>query len=349
MIERVKGALGGVNEWSQRNRTARVTRRAVGGFLAHEALNYAGSMAYFALLSIFQLLVLAVVIGSFIIGEGGARDFVLRQVQAGSPLDGDTIADVIDAIIESRGGMSIISIAFLLWGSLGLFSALSQGIGRVFANAPQRDFVKDKLLGLLLMGLTGALAVGSLAIGIVTGIIQEAARGVVREMPGGETGVWLIGLVAPIILIFIAFLVIYRVVPNRPVTWAEVVPGAIVATILWTILRFGFTYYATNVANYESAFGPISTGITLLVFLYFASIIVLLGAEFARARALEDDPGGLGVADPRFLPVVTAPAPPGPVSAASVARRRGFPAWLAALLAAVAGVIVGRLTKRDDA
>jgi uncharacterized BrkB/YihY/UPF0761 family membrane protein len=43
------------------------------------------------------------------------------------------------------------------------------------------------------------------------------------------------------------------------------------------------------VARYESVFGPISTVITLLVFLYFASVVVLLGAEIARANVLEDD------------------------------------------------------------
>ena len=50
----------------------------------------------------------------------------------------------------------------------------------------------------------------------------------------------------------------------------------------------GFTYYTTNIANYDTAFGPISATISLLVFLYFASVIVLLGAEVARANVLED-------------------------------------------------------------
>ncbi len=345
MIDRIKRLLGSLDAWSQRHRTPRIARRALSGFMAHEALQYAGSMAYFGLLSIFQLLVLAVVIGSFILGEGEARRFVVEQVQAGSPLDGDAIGGVIDAVIKSRGGMSLISGAFLLWGALGLFSAMSTGIARVFESAPPRGFIQDKLLGLLLMALTGVLAVSSLAIGIITGIIQEAATGLLRDIPGGGTAVWLVGLIVPIVLIFFAFWVIYRVVPNRPVTWREVLPGAIVATALWTVLRYGFTYYATNVANYESAFGPISTGITLLVFIYFASIVVLLGAEFARASAMEDELGMITSADPRFLPVVQHDGPPGP---APVPPRRGLPGWVAMAAAAAVGIIIGRLTKRDD-
>jgi uncharacterized BrkB/YihY/UPF0761 family membrane protein len=192
------------------------------------------------------------------------------------------------------------------------------------------------------MALTGLLAVGSLVIGIVTGIIQSAARDLMAGIPGGETGVWLIGLIAPLVMIFFAFLAIYRIVPNRRVTWGEVLPGAVVATLLWTALRFGFTWYATSVANYDSAFGPLSTAITLIVFLYFASVIVLIGAEYARASVVDDELGMIDVADPRLLPVPTdalpAPAPP------PTRRRR----WVPLAVATVLGVVVGRLTKREE-
>lgn len=342
MVDRLKGILSDLDAWSMRHSTTRISRRAVTAFLNHEALQYAGSMAYFAVLSVFQLLVLGVVIGSFFLGDGAAREYVVEQVDAGSPLDADTVAGVIDAVIESRGSIGIITVGFLLWAALGIFSALSNGINRVFENAPKRGFLKDKLIGLLLMGLTGALAVGSLVIGIVTGVLQQVADEVTFGA-GGATVVWLTGLLAPIVLIFIAFWVIYRVVPTRPVGWMEVLPGAVVATALWTLLRFGFTWYATDVASYDSSFGPISTGVTLLVFLYFASVIVLLGAEFARASALDDDWEQIRAANPSFLPVPVNPTP-GPAPA----RRRGLPRLAVLAGGAVLGVVIGRLTKRDD-
>lgn len=343
MIGRVRRLAARLDDWSMRHRFTRVSRRAASGFLAHEALQFAGSMAYFGVLSIFQLLVLGVVVGSFVLGEGEARHFVVEQVEAGSPLDPQLISGVIDAVIDSRGSMTIIGFGFLAWSSLGVFSALSTGISRAFENAPPRPFLQDKLIGLLLMGLTGGLALASLVIGIVTGILQQMAAGVLSGVPGSGTALWLIGLVVPIILIFVAFWVIYRVVPNRPVTWGEVLPGAIVAALLWTVLRFGFTWYATSVANYDSAFGPISTGITLLVFLYFASVIVLLGAEYARASAIDDEIGLIQAADPRFLPVPTEPSPaPAPLP------KRGMPRWVVLVGGALIGLVAGRLSKRDD-
>ena len=343
MIDRAKRLLADLDAWSQRHRLARISRRAISGFLAHGALQYAGSMAYFGVLSIFQLLVLGVVVGSYLLGEAEARQFVVDQVASGSPLDPELIGGVIDAVTESRGSMTIIGFAFLAWSSLGVFSALSGGISRAFENAPPRPFLKDKLVGIILMGVTGALAVASLVIGLVTGVIQEVAADAMTRLPGGGAAIWLIGLIVPILLIFVAFWIIYRVVPNRPVTWGEVLPGAVVAALLWTVLRFGFTYYATNIANYDSAFGPLSTGITLLVFLYFASLIVLLGAEFARASALEGEIGPIAEADPRLLPVAV-DMPPGPAAA----PRRGISRWVVLAGGALIGLVAGRLSKRDE-
>jgi len=343
MTDRVRRLLARIDAWIQRHRWSRVGKRATGGFLAHEGLQYAGSMSYFAVLSLFQLLVLGVVIGSFFLGEGAARDAVVEQVAAATPLDAETVGGIIDTAIESRGTITILSLGFLLWGALGIFSAINSGIGRAFEATNPRPFLLDKLIGLLLMAMTGLLAAASLVIGIVTGVIQDAAA----EVTGSEAGdgflVWIIGLLAPILLIFFAFWVIYRVVPNRPITWREVLPGALVAAGLWTMLRFGFTWYATSVANYESSFGPLATAITLLVFLYFGGVVVLLGAEVASANALEDDLGRLTTADPRFLPVPVE-LPPAPAAAP---RRRGV-SLLAVGAAAVIGLVLGRLSKRDD-
>jgi membrane protein len=268
MIDRARRLIGSADRWTMRHRSTRISRRAVQGFLAHEGLQYAGTMAYFAVLSLFQLLVLAIVIGSFFLGEGTARDFVIDQVQAGTPLDAGTVAAIIDGAIESRGSMTVVSFAFLTWAGLGIFSAVSNGIGRVFSQAPRRSFLREKLLGLLLMLLTGALAIAALVIGIGTGVLQSAAGELLEGVPGAEMAVQLIGLLAPMALIFMAFWFIYRIVPNRRVGWLGVLPGAVAATLLWTVLRFGFTWYATSIARYDTAFGPISTAVTLLVFLY---------------------------------------------------------------------------------
>jgi membrane protein len=347
MVDRAKRIVHDADAWLIRHRWTRIGRRAVAGFLAHESLQNAGSMAYFSILSVFQLLVLGVVAMSFFLGEGEARRFVIEQVEAGTPMDPDTITAIIDGVIESRGGIGLISGAFLLWGALGVFSALNRGIASAFVSAERRGFLQDKLIGLAVMAVTGLLGVASVAIGIVTGIVQGAADDVLAMIPGGGLALGAIGFLTPILLIFVAFLAIYRLVPNRPVSLSEVWPGAVVATILWTALRFGFTWYTTNVANYDSAFGPISAAISLLVFLYFASVIVLLGAEVARASVLDD------IAEtpkPAFADAFAPPPPPEPDPATTEEGREAeaarMPGWAMAVGGALAAAAVRWLSSR---
>jgi membrane protein len=345
MVDRLKRIVHDADAWLLRHRWTRIGRRAVTGFLEHESLQNAGSMAYFSILSVFQLLVLGVVVMSYFLGEGEARDFVIQQVQAGTPMDPETITAIIDGVIESRGGIGLVSGAFLLWGALGVFSALNRGIATAFVATKPRGFLADKLVGLAVMAVTGLLGVASIAIGILTGILQRAADDVLGSLPGGGLAVGAIGFVAPIILIFVAFLAIYRLVPNRHVTLGEVWPGALLATLLWTILRIGFTWYTTDIANYESAFGPISAAISLLVFLYFASVIVLLGAEAARASVLDDEVQAASAA-----PVDTRAAEG--MAAAQAARaeatqRAGrIPGWAMAFGGAAAAGLVRWLSSR---
>jgi membrane protein len=336
MIDRVRRLGAAIDRWLLGRRWTRVLRRAAIGFVGHGSLQYAGSMAYFSILSIFQLLVLGIVVLSYFVGDGQARQFVIDQVRAGSPLDADTIGGVIDAVIASRAGISLFGLVFLLWGALGIFSAITQGVGRAFDATTPRPFWQDKMIGLLLMVITGVLGVASVVIGIVTGILQSATRDVLAVVPGGGLALGLIGFVTPIVLIFFVFLILYRVVPNRQVTWSEALPGALAATVFWTVLRIGFTYYATNIAKYDTAFGPISATISLLVFLYFASVVVLLGAEVARANVLEEMP----------QPSAAPPASPAAVPATREEARP--PAWVLGVAGALAALAVRLIAGRRE-
>jgi membrane protein len=291
MVERWERLLRALDRWSGRWRSTRVARRAIAGFAHHRGPEVASGMAYFAILSLFQLIVLGIVVFSFMIGEGEARRIVIGRLEASLPLQPGTIGAVVDSIIASRGGLTFISLAILAWGALGFFGALTTGVGRAFATSTRRPFWQDKLISLLLLVAAGAVALGAVGIGLGTGIAARMASSLPGWGSGGRLALDLVGLLIPILLVHQALLVVYRVVPNRRVTFRQVWPGALVATILFTLLRVAFTWYATDVARYESVFGPISTVITLLVFLYFASMVVLLGAEIARANVLEDDEG----------------------------------------------------------
>lgn len=289
MAERWQRLLAAGDALLNRWRTTRVARRALVGFGDHQAPQVAGSMAYFAMLSLFQVVVLGIVAASLVIGEGDARRVVLGRLEAALPLQDGTIGAVVDSIVQSRGGLTAVSIVILAWGGLGFFDALSVGVGRAFATPTRRSFWHDKLIVLVLMVAVALLTMAALAVGVVAGVAAHYAEHLPGGVAGGQAVLDLVGLVLPIALVLFALLVIYRLVPNRPVRLRQVWPGALVATFLWTALRLSFTWYATSVAHYQSFFGPVSTAITLLVFLYLSSASVLLGAEIARSSVIEDE------------------------------------------------------------
>ena len=308
MIDRLKAMVGGLNRWIDRHVWTRAARRAVSRFLAHDDLQYAGSMAYFSILSVFQLLVLGVIGLSFFLDELEARKLVVGLVTRASPLDASTVSEIIQSINEARTGIGILSLAFLLWGALGLFSAINKGINMAWSGpgGPPPAFLRDKLIGLLLIVLTGALGVLSVGVGIVIGVLERVSAPILTQLPGGGLALALVTLLVPLLLSFVALVVLYRLVPTPPLTFSKVWPGAAVAAVLWEALRHLFTFYTTQIARYDSAFGPISTGITLIVFLYFASVILLLGANIAEAYAVESGK----VAAPAAAPVEVGPSVP---------------------------------------
>ncbi len=307
-MDRLKAVVDGLNRWIDRYVWTRSARRAISRFLAHDDLQYAGSMAYFALLSLFQLLVLGVLALSFFMDSAEARQVVVKLVTQSSPLDAEAVTGILSAIEESRTGVGILSVAFLLWGALGLFSAINKGINMAWSGpgGPPPAFLRDKLIGLLLILLTAVLGLAAVFVGIGAGAVQQATGVALGSDQGASILGAVLGVILPLLFAFIALVVLYRLVPTPPLSFAQVWPGAVVAAVLWELLRRLFTFYVTSVARYETAFGPISTGITLIVFLYFASVILLLGAQIAEAYSVESGKS----AAPAPAPVEVGPSVP---------------------------------------
>ena len=310
MRRRLRDWADAFEVWLDEHRSTRVARGAVVGFIAHDVLQYAGAMAYFAVLSMVNLFILGVVALTFVVGAGTARQFVIDRVVQTLPLAGSDVARLIDRAIEARGSVTIIGLVLLVWSALGVFGALAGGISRVFTGTPRRPFWKERLIGLALLGATGVVAIASVALGFVTQLVEDALSARVT-LPGVGPLFATLGVLVSAALIFFSFLIVYRVVPTRPLPMRHAIPGALVATVLWTVLRIGFVFYATRVAKYDTVFGPIGTAISLLVFLYFSSVVLLLGAEVSRASAQEIDPDRRPAEEPALEPLDVPSETPG--------------------------------------
>lgn len=280
-VKRIRDLAGGLQRWSERYIVVRVAKRAVTGFTQNDGTHYAAGIAYFTLLSLFQLAVLGVVVLSFFFGEGSARELVVGQLSRFTPMAPDTADQIIGNVLESRGGVSLLALPFLLLGAFGIFAALQRGVNRAFGVEEPHGMLRQQLTNFLLVGALGLLLLASLLVGLLVRVLRLILEA--TALPGGELAAQALGLAVPFAVSAAALLLIYRVVPNRWVTVRAALPGALIAAAAWTILQATFSIYATQIADYRSAFGPISSAISLIVFLYFSSAIVLAGATLTRS------------------------------------------------------------------
>jgi membrane protein len=91
---------------------------------------------------------------------------------------------------------------------------------------------------------------------------------------------------AAFLLIFLVFLLLYKFIPNTKTYWRGVWPGALLVALLFELARTLFIFYLDNIANYQLIYGSITSIIVLLVWIYYSSLIMILGAEFTFQYSL---------------------------------------------------------------
>lgn len=256
------------------------------GFVQIDGMLYAGAIAYFALLSLFQLAVLGVVMVGQLLGEATARQVMIDQIVEYTPLTTEDAVDITEAVLAAHAGLGLVAVPLLVLGGIGLFFAVQRGVSRAFFTTPRGNVLREQVLNLGLMGLAGLLFAASLVFGVVVGLIQAGIEAV--EVPGSWLLVWGIGLVVPFGLAFVALILIYRFVPQGEVRVRHVWPAALLAAVAWTILQALLSLYATRIADYANILGPISSAVTLVVFMFASAVIVLLGASLAHAWLVDE-------------------------------------------------------------
>ena len=109
--------------------------------------------------------------------------------------------------------------------------------------------------------------------------LSDTARFSVRQWHG-------LFLTAALIVIFILFLLVYKYVPARRVPWRMALTAAAFTAVCWEVLKQAFTLYLTRIADYQSVYGGVATLVVVVIWIYYLSIVFILGAEVAQIREM---------------------------------------------------------------
>jgi membrane protein len=261
----------------------RVVKHSVVSFYDDQATHHAAALTYYALMSLFPILLLAVsllgLLGQFpdtynaIVGH-------LRGVVPAVTLA--PLKTAVRAALKSRGtavAALVLAMVTALYGGTGYLEAARRALNVVFGVRRGRSFVRRKLTDI-------ASTIVLLALVLSTLLLMFAGGGIADEVLGSDAAsVWRVarwpGAFAIALLVF-SF--IYYVTPDvRQRTFRWITPGALVGVGVWLIASAAFSTYLANFKSFNVTYGSFAAAIILLVWLWLTNVALLFGAEINAA------------------------------------------------------------------
>ncbi|MFZ2958517.1 MAG: YihY/virulence factor BrkB family protein [Candidatus Ozemobacteraceae bacterium] len=259
-------------------------------FCEVEAGEASAAIAFYALFSMFPLILLLTHFCSFVLQNPGNQQEVLTFIEQFLPNSQHLIRENLPQILNQNGEGTLFGTVILLWASTGVFAGIAQNINQAWHCSEPRHFLVDRSIGILIIVGLSALLIGSI---IVTTAIQFFLKfpPIALEMflpLQSYAGYFLLRLV-PIAFIFSLFLFLYKWVPNTRVLWTEAAWGALFATISGEFTKSIFVWYiSSRLPAYQLLYGSLGLVVALMLWIYVFSFIVLLGCNLSAAIASEN-------------------------------------------------------------
>jgi membrane protein len=278
-------------------------RDAAKGFAERNLTDRAAALTYYSVLSIFPgLIVLVSLLG--VLGTEDTVDGLIRIVDGLGPQSAvDAFEEPIRSAVEHSGAASValvVGVVVALWSASGYVGAFTRASNLVYGVEEDRPLWKRRPFELLIT-VVMVLVLALVLLGLLVG--GPVADAIGDELGIGDTalGIWSIAK-WPVLFAIVVFVLalLYRVAPNaRHVGLRWILPGSLLATVLWIVASAGFSTYVSHFGSYANTYGGLAGVIVFLIWLWLTNVAVLFGAQFAaelertgRAAAHATPPGG---------------------------------------------------------
>ena len=239
----------------------------------------AAAISYFALLSIFPFLLLALAIFGLVLRDGELQQRVLTEIVAALPIEAPTIEEALGNLAGSGASMGVFALVGTVIAATALARSLRGSLNVIFRAEEQRPLLLSWLVDMTVLPVLGLLFITSLLLSTVWRFAQAVADdlGLEEVAPLWELG----ALAIPALLSFVGLLLLYLLLPNRSLHLLDLWPGALIAMLGFQIGTFVFAIYFENFGAYDLIYGSLGGVIALLAWVYVSSLILLFGAEVA--------------------------------------------------------------------
>lgn len=256
---------------------AKDTARA---FLDDDVPTYAAALAFRILFSLFPFLIFLVAVFSFL-DAPGLFDWLVTQ--GGQFLPGDARARVEQVIGEVRGqregGLLSVGILVSIWMSSSGVRTLMVALNRAYEVEEGRAWWKRWPLSVAYTVALAVLVVLSALMIVLGPRITAWATDWMGAPPAVQNALALVRIPLAILLATAAVVLVYLAVPNVRQRLRLVVPGAVLAVVLWAAMSFAFQLYVQHFGRFGATYGSIGAVIILLTYLWLSGMALLLGGE----------------------------------------------------------------------
>lgn len=261
-----------------------------------EILFMAGAIAFNLIVALFPLLILGIGIAGYVLARfGDPTQAIVDLVTANLPQAGDAdltglVRGLTAGLLERRTGYTVAGSVFLLWISTRLSGSARVALRETFDIAAKRNPIEGKLFDLtavlvayVLLTLNLGVTVAGTAL-VDTGFTLFGLGGVTLSL--AERGLAVaIGFASIWTLLVLA----YRYLPARPIRWRTAAIAATFTAFAHESLKFGFSWYATDVANYGSTLGNLTSVGVLFIWIYYEAVVFILGGEVAQVYEMRQE------------------------------------------------------------
>jgi membrane protein len=270
------------------DRLWKVLKAAFAGWWNDNVPRMGAALAYYTLFSLAPILIVAIAIAGLAFGREAVRGEIVGQIEGLVGLQG---ARAVQAMLEGAAKPSssvpatILGIITFFLGATGAFLELQADLDAIWRVKPKSrgNFLRDLVMQRL---ISFGLVLG-FAFLLLTSLVVSAALAALHTYMGnafpGVAVLWeALNVIVSLIVITLLFAMIYKVLPDVKLVWSDVWVGALVTAGLFTIGKFLIGLYLGTSAM-ASSYGAAGSVIVVLVWVYYSSQIILLGAEFTRA------------------------------------------------------------------
>ncbi|MDO9113295.1 MAG: YihY/virulence factor BrkB family protein [Polaromonas sp.] len=267
--------------------------RVLKGFRANQGLLLAGAVAYYALLSIVPLLILAIIALSHVIDQAELLQTLGRYLEWLMPMQSRAVVAELATFLEHRSVIGWVLLVTMLFFSSLAFTVLENAMSVIFLHriaVRRRRFIVSALLPYFyIVSLGAGLLVVTLVSGGLRAMGEESVDVLGREWSlSGVSGLllYLLGLIGEIFLLTS----VYMVMPVGKLSWRHALIGGATAALLWEVTRHLLVWYFGTLSQVNVVYGSLTTAIVVLLSLEIAATLLLLGAQVISEYERIDKP-----------------------------------------------------------